>query len=91
MARMRDKLFLAIAALALAAVVAEFAKGQTQIGPSQMKAAKAVVLACANATPASNCTGLYYIDIVTAAGTELKIMGAPATAPIDPAIWSVVP
>jgi len=49
-------------------------------------------MACiAPGTANSNCAGLFYFDAVTAAGTSIKIIGAPPTQPIDPTAWSVVP
>ncbi len=65
---------------------------QTRIAPDQLKAPRFVALACvAPATASSNCAGLVYIDAVTPAGTEIKIIGAPVTVPIDPAAWSLIP
>lgn len=81
------------------------AAGQTQITPRQIRGlASVVVMKCAGVTspgdpnatppiPSSDCTGLYYVDIVAADGTELKIIGAapPPGVTIDPAHWSVIP
>jgi hypothetical protein len=65
---------------------------QTKIAPGQLKAPRFVALACiAPGTANANCAGLYYIDAVTQAGTEIRIIGAAPTAPIDPAAWSPVP
>ena len=74
--------------------VANYLWPQTRIDPDQMKAPTVAVLTCNGATsPTSDCTGLYYVDVVTAAGTELKIIGPVATAgaTLDPKVWSVVP
>lgn len=71
---------------------------QTQITPRQIRGlASVVVMECAGVTaagpPISDCTGLYYVDLVRADGTELKIVGAPPApgVTIDPAHWSVIP
>lgn len=89
---MRDKIFFVIAALALVALVAEFAKGQTRVAPTQIQAPRFVALACvAPGTANSNCAGLVYIDAVTPAGTEIRIIGAPASSPIDTTAWSLIP
>lgn len=68
------------------------ASGQTKIAPDQLQAPRVAVLACHGSTPTSDCAGLYYVDLITPAGTELKIVGAVASgAALDPAIWSLVP
>jgi len=42
-------------------------------------------------TPGSDCAGLFYVDIATAAGTEIRLLGSSAALPIDPAVWTAVP
>ncbi len=96
MPSMRDKIVTvvlsAIAALGLLALVAEFSKGQTQVAPAQIKAPRFVALACIPPGSATaSCAGLVYIDAITPAGTELKLIGAPTTVPFDPTIWSLIP
>lgn len=107
MPSMRDKILLTIAALALVALVAEFAKGQTKLGPQQVSAPRVAVMTCTKTptapvtvtnpdgtittTPGSDCAGLYYVDVITPAGTELKILGTVQPAPVNAADWSLVP
>jgi hypothetical protein len=104
-----EKVLLVIGVVGLALVVVELARGQTQIGPQQMKAVKAVVLTCAlpavapvtvtnpdgttTTTPGSNCAGMYYLDVVTAGGAEVKLIGVPPLAgfAFDPSGWNAVP
>lgn len=65
---------------------------QTRINPDQLKAPRVTVLSCvAVPTPTSSCTGLFYVDVITPAGTELKLMAEPAAAAINPTDWSLVP
>ncbi len=65
---------------------------QTKIAPGQMKAPRVSVLQCSGSTSStSDCSGLYYVDVTTAAGTQIKIIGTPAAAPLDTTHWSVVP
>lgn len=104
----RDRILTAIAVVALLLLAAEMAESQTQLAPQQMRAAKAAVLTCtkpptlpATVTnpdgttvfkPGVDCASIVYIDLVTAAGTELKIIGVPATmTTINPPDWTVVP
>jgi hypothetical protein len=43
-------------------------------------------------TYTSDCTGLYYVDFITPAGTEIKLLGSIYTNPLpDPGFWSIVP
>jgi hypothetical protein len=76
---------------------AEYLAGQTrktQVAPDQIKAPRFAALACvAPGTANSNCAGLVYIDAVTPAGTEIKLIGAPPTAgfTFDPAGWNLIP
>lgn len=89
------------AALIAGLFVAGKLRGQTQITPRQMRGlASVVVMKCAGVTATtvdpptvSDCTGLYYVDLVAADGTELKILGTPAApgVTIDPAHWSLIP
>lgn len=68
--------------------------GQTLVDPNQLKAPRVSVLSCTGDTsPTSNCTGEYYVDVITPAGTELKIVGglAPGNIVLDPKLWSTVP
>jgi len=105
---MRDKILFAIAALALMALVAEFARSQTRVAPEQIRLPRVVVLqnctkpqvgpvtvmnpdGTTTTTPGSNCAGLYYIDVVTPAGTELRLVGSQAPAMLDAADWTSVP
>lgn len=104
---MREKLFLTIATLALVALVAEFAKGQTRIAAAQIEAPRVAVMTCTKAptppvivtnpdgttttTPGSNCAGLYFVDVMTPAGTELKIVGTVYPGVVNAADWSLVP
>lgn len=67
---------------------------QTKIAPAQLQSQPHfVALACLppGTASVSNCQGLFYIDLVTAAGTELKLIGAPIAAPFDPTMWQPVP
>ncbi len=48
------------------------------------------MMSCTGTTsPTSDCTGLYYVDVITPSGTELKTVGSPVTAPLDPKVWSL--
>lgn len=75
--------------------------GQTRVNPNQIAGTleHLSVLQCAGVTsapgvtPASDCTGLYYFDLLKADGVELKVVGT-MPAPdfvLDPAHWSIVP
>lgn len=80
---------------------------QTRIAPEQLKAPHVAVMTCTKpaiapvtvtnpdgtttTTPGSNCAGLYYVDVVTPAGTELKILGTVQPGPVNAADWSLVP
>lgn len=67
---------------------------QTKVGPDQLKTPRITVLHCVEPPETSpNCMDLYYVDVITAAGTELKLIGAPATQfdVIDPTKWVLVP
>jgi hypothetical protein len=89
---MRDRTFFAITLLGFVALLALLAHGQTRVAPAQIQAPRFVAMACvAPGTANSNCAGLFYIDAITPTGTEIKIIGAAPTAPIDPAAWSLVP
>jgi hypothetical protein len=82
--------FVLLAIYTACVAVALFA--QTSIAPNQLRAPRVSVLQCSGTTSlASDCTGFYYVDVATPSGTELKIIGTPATAPIDPAHWAIVP
>ncbi len=89
----RIQIYVIMAALAADALWQGYRlHAQTRIAPDQLRAPRFAALACiAPATANSNCAGLVYIDAVTPAGTEIKIIGAPVTVPIDPAAWSIVP
>lgn len=99
----RRRFFVGLAWVLLATLIfalwfAGVIHAQTQITPRQIRGlASLVVMQCAGVTaagpPASDCTGLYYVDLVRADGTELKILGAPPAAgvTIDPTHWSVIP
>ncbi len=71
---------------------------QTRIAPRQVSAPRLTVLQC-TATPISPKVGctvdgtLYYLDLITPAGKELKLVAVPSTLlePLDPAVWSMVP
>jgi hypothetical protein len=65
---------------------------QTRINPDQLKAPRVAVMTCAKpATPTADCTGLYYVDVITPAGTELKIVGTLQPEAVNAADWSLVP
>ncbi len=65
---------------------------QTLISPSQLKAPRLAALQCSGSLgSSSDCTGFYYLDVITPAGTELKLIAYPAAPTIDPTHWSVVP
>lgn len=76
---------------------------QTRIAPDQLKAPRVAVMTCTKTpiapvtnpdgtiTPGSDCTGLYYIDVITPAGIELKIVGTIQPQAVNAADWSLVP
>jgi cobyrinic acid a,c-diamide synthase len=39
----------------------------------------------------AECGGLYYVDVITAAGTELKILGTVQPGPVNAADWRLIP
>lgn len=65
---------------------------QTRISPDQLKAPRVAVMTCTKApTATADCTGLYFVDVVTPAGTELKIVGTVQPDVVNAADWSLVP
>lgn len=86
--RKRDYILLAISVLALLLAVIDYGRGQTQIGPQQMKAPRVTVMTC---TQIPSCAGLYLVDVITPAGTELKIVGSASANPGPVSDWSLVP
>ena len=96
-----------LGAALLSGSVLLFLHAQTRINPDQLKAPRVAVMTCTKAPtpattvtnpdgtmttiPGSNCTGLYYVDVVTPAGTELKILGTVQPGPVNAADWSLVP
>lgn len=69
-------------------------RAQTRIAPDQIRAPRLAVLTCTKpASSGADCSGLYFVDLITPAGRELKIVG-PAIADgvaINAADWSLVP
>jgi len=67
------------------------ASAQTRVDPNQLKAPTVLVMSCSGTTVNADCAGLYYADIVTPAGIEIKIVGAPPLVQLDTTRWSIVP
>lgn len=67
------------------------ASAQTKVDPNQLKAPTVVVMSCSGTTTNADCAGLYYVDVVTPAGTEIKIIGARPDSQLDTTRWSIVP
>lgn len=86
--RLRIVLYIILAAAA-GWIVGEWMTGRA----NGQTIASVVAMKCNGATgPASDCVGLYLVDLVAADGTALKIIGAPP-APgvmIDPTQWTRV-
>jgi hypothetical protein len=84
-------------ALLAARVIIGIASGQTQITPRQTRGLTSLaILKCSGMPPTPTtplgCDGMYYVDVFTKDGQELKIIGtATSGAVIDPQYWSVIP
>lgn len=88
----RSTFVLACLTVLLLVFINSRAPGQTRINPDQLKAPRVAVFTCTKAPAATaDCAGLYYVDVVTAAGRELKIVGTVQPEAVNAADWSLVP
>ena len=90
---MSQRVLFTLCVLLFLAFVVVLSRAQTRVAPQQLVAPRLAVLACSGKTATSDCAGLYYVDLVTAGGTELRIVGPEASngVTLDPGLWSVVP
>lgn len=86
------RLALIVLIAAAMCLLVRLAVAQTRISPDQLKAPRVAVMTCTKPpTPTADCAGMYYVDVVTLAGTELKIVGTVQPDVVNAADWSLVP
>lgn len=99
---MRDKILFVICALGLIILAVELARGQTRLDGGQLRSPRVSVFTCTKPPSividpvtgvqvVAECGGLYYVDVITAAGTELKILGTVQPGPVNAADWRLIP